>query len=255
MLAQRVVAAVLQHLYVVCHRLFARRRKKSVRPPSLVKRSHQEAWLVVQEKLQYAVPILALFYFPHPEITGKGIPSAFDLERIQIWRIGSPQLEVRRHFDDCRLVAVNFRRSNAPAAIEDLDLDIFVPVGAGDAEIKTHLAPVDIGHASVRFDMRFRHNLHPHGLPNARNASIKASMRLEALLAARIHEIFRRVPNADGELVRARLYIIRNVERERVLPALVRDIRDFIVPDEHHSTEIDPAKVEQNAFAGFWAAI
>ena len=254
-LAQRVVAAVLQHLYVVCHRLFARRGKKSVRPPSLVERPHQEARLVVQEKLQDSVPVLALFHFPHSEIAGKGIPSAFHPERIQIWRIGAPQLEVRRHFYDRRLVAVDFGRSYAPAVIEDLDLDIFVPVGAGDVEIKTHLALVDIGHASVRFDMRFRHNLHPHGLPNARNASIKASMRFEALLAARIHEIFRRVPNADGELVRARLYVIRNVKRERILPALVRDIRDFIMSDKHHRTEIDPAKVEQNAFAGFRAAI
>ena len=80
-------------------------------------------------------------------------------------------------------------------------------------------------------------------------------MRLEALLAARIHEIFRRIPNADGELVRARLYIIRNVERERVLSALVRNIRNFIMSNEHHCTEINSAKVEQNAFAGFWAAI
>ena len=98
--------------------------------------------------------------------------------------------------------------------------------------------------------MRLRHVLHPHRLPDPRHARVEAPLRLEALLAARVHEILRRVPRADRQLVLLVRDVVRDIERERQISALVRHVRHLAVSDEDLRAEVDRAEVQEDALAG-----
>ena len=112
-----------------------------------------------------------------------------------------------------------------------------------------HLALVDVGEDLVGLDVLLRHRLHPHSLPDSGNARVEAARRIEALLAAGVDEVLGRIPYAHRELVFALLHIVCDVDRERILPALVRNVCHLGVSDEDHRAEVHSAEVEEYPLA------
>ncbi len=99
MLTHHIVAAFFQRKNIMLHRFFGRRRKKPVRPPSLVKSSDYEVRLIVEEKPKDAIFIFALRELAHCEITTDDIIAAFSLEIIKVRFLGAPEAECLRHLN------------------------------------------------------------------------------------------------------------------------------------------------------------
>ena len=153
------------------------------------------------------------------------------------------------------LVGILLRRRDAYVTVVDVDLHVFVRLRTGDLEVEAHLAVVDVGRALVRLDVGLGDRLHPHGLPDAGNAGVEASFGLEALLAARVDEVFGRIPYAHGQRVVAAFDVIRDVQRKGILPAFMGNVGDFRMSDEHHRPEIYASKMEQDALPALRVAV
>ena len=74
-------------------------------------------------------------------------------------------------------------------------------------------------------------------------------MRLERLLAARLHEVLRRIPDQYAQLVGAFFRERRDIEREGQLAAFVEAY--LVVAEIHDGAEIDCAEVQEDALARF----
>ena len=245
MFAHHVEAEILQRPDVERHRLFARRREESVRPPALVKRAHQEGRLVVEEEPEDALRVAARRDLAHPEIAFHRVRAARRREVVEIRRVRRPQADGRRQRE--RHLAVDGR----PARARDLDRHLRLrELRTADVERERHRPPVDVGRRRVARDVGLGHGFQPHRLPDPRHARVEAPLRLEALLAARVDEVLRRVPRTDRQLVLTVRDVVRNVERERQVPALVRHVRHLAVADEDLRAEIDRAEVQEDALAG-----
>ena len=96
--------------------------------------------------------------------------------------------------------------------------------------------------------MRFRHRFEPDRPRNAASARVHAAGRLERLLADGAVELLCRIPHRDDEFVLPRLNEVRDVVRERDLPALVRHPGLDSV-DEHLRAEVDLLEVEDEPLA------
>ena len=144
-LAHHVVAAILERQDVEDHRLFRGRCEQTVRPPALVKRAEQEDGLVVEEETQHALGVLALFEFPHTEITLHHVFAVGGGKRVELRGFRRPAGKVLRQI----------RR--------DLHL-----TGAFDlVELKAHRAFVDVRIDLVGADVLLGHRLHPHAAHDA----------------------------------------------------------------------------------------
>ena len=180
-----------------------------------------------------AAPILALLDLAHSEIAIHDVLPVLRREVVELRVLRRPALEVLRHVRG----HLHFARA--------LHL----------VELEAHRPLVDVGEDLVRLYVVLRHRLHPYRLPDARDARVEAARRIEALLAARVDEVLGRVPHAYRELISALLHVVRDVYGERILPALVRNVRHLVVPDEDHSAEVDAAEVEENPLSRLRVAL
>ena len=116
-------------------------------------------------------------------------------------------------------------------------------------ERNAHGARLDVRRHRVVHEVRLGHRLQPDRAADAAGARVHAAMRLEHLLAHRADEAGRRIPDGDDEFVRTRLHVVRDVEGERHLPALVRHA-DLDAVHEDLRAEVRLLEVKQHPLAG-----
>ena len=250
MLAHHVVAAILERLDIEHHRLVGRRRKQPVRPPPLIERAEQKHRLIIQEEPQISRSVAAFFNLAHTEIATDSILAVDGGELVKMRIVGRPGFEFIAELD-----------LNTVAPLERADpvdrhLDAGGTAPPGEFERDFRRTAIEIGLDAIAVNVGFADRFGPYRTDNAARSRIEATAGIYVLLAARIDKITiiaraGRIPHADGEFVLPGAHVIGDVERERQLPALVRNGRHFAVADKHHRAKIDAVEMENEPPSGF----
>ena len=194
--------------------------------------------------------VLRLGELAHREIAIDAVLAALRGKAVEVGLLRAPEPEALGHRN---LEAA----SSAPLAAGDdlavrvlhLDLDLGARLLTVHLEAEGNLARVDVGDGVEALDPGLGHGLHPHALPDARDARIEAALRIQRLLAERIDEALGRIPRPDEQVVRPLPHQVGDIVGEAGLRTLVGNAGLDAV-HEHLRAEVNAVEAKDQPTAG-----
>ena len=234
MLAKHVEAHGFGGGDVVYHRLVRRRGVQPVGPVALIEQAVMEVRLVIQKQARHAVLVLFDRELAHGKVALHLILAAGDAEAVELRMLRRPRLEIR-HRDARR------QQIRLPA---EMRVRVLI---SHNLRRNINSRTVEIGRYAKILDVRLRHRLKPHGLPDAALRGIPYAAAAGLLLAAAVEAAVGIVRDADGDEHTAVLYGVGDVRREwQVAADMAHDLHRV---HPYRRALVDRAEVQNDALA------